>query len=472
MNPPLDRLLIPFLANATVGDRLFADDTSTEWQTVSQVEAMVEKWHSNFAGPKKLAFFYIRNSVGHVAALLGLLRAGHAVALLDPKMTDLAQRELELIYSPEVCVNSLGRQDGEIGSVGYRLSERRTAALHPSLALLLSTSGSTGSPKFVRLSFENLLANAKAISQVLDIRKPEVGLGHLPLHYSYGLSVLTSHLVQGAPVFLTENSFLDREFWPRARAMDVAHLPGVPFHYQTLRRFGLHNINLPSLRVMTQAGGGLDTPTRKMMHDFMHARSGRFHVMYGQTEASPRMSTLSHEDFEKYSSSVGVALPGGKFEILDQAGVALPDSQEGEVVYTGPNVMLGYAETRLDLAKGDEQNGKLHTGDIGRLDENARLTLTGRMKRFAKVAGLRISLDDVERVASISAGEVAVVQKGDHIFIHCVTSDDNDGVKSRTLDLLLSHFTISKLTYRMFFRDSIPKTVRGKIDYTVLDSVK
>ncbi len=169
--------------------------------------------------------------------------------------------------------------------------------LHPDLFVLLSTSGSTGSSKLVRLSATNLTSNAKAIAEVLDIQTPEVGCDHLPLHYSYGLSVLTSHLVCGAPFFLTSHGFIDAEFWKLVRKSKIARLPGVPFHFQMLARLRFERINLPSLRVLTQAGGSLDAKLRKMAHEYMDSIGGRFHVMNGQTETSPRITTMSHEDF-------------------------------------------------------------------------------------------------------------------------------------------------------------------------------
>jgi acyl-CoA synthetase (AMP-forming)/AMP-acid ligase II len=470
MTLTVDGFSIPFLKGVEPNDRIFVDDQTDAWMSTSTFAAMANEWHERCTGPKKLVFIYIRNTIPHVAAFLGLLRAGHSVALLDPDMMLSRRNEVEKNYEPELIVNPWGITDDEIGSVAVQIKNSDKSQLHPMLSVLLSTSGSTGSPKFVRLSMNNLMTNAEAISQVLDIRHDEVGLGHLPLHYSYGLSVLTSHLVQGAPVLLTEHGFMDRAFWTKAKAMEAAHLPGVPFHYQTLRRLGLNRIDMPALRVMTQAGGRLDVPTSQLMHDYMSKRNGRFHVMYGQTEASPRITTLSHEDYKLYPESVGTALPGGKLDILGVSDLPIPCGQDGEVVYKGSNVMLGYAETREELCLGDTQKGVLRTGDIGRLDTEGRLTLTSRIKRFAKIAGLRVGLDDVERVATLAAGEAATLQIGDYIMIYCIKSEHSDTIKTKVLDLLLDHFTIPKIAYRVLFVDSIPRTERGKINYSALET--
>ena len=304
---------------------------------------------------------------------------------------------------------------------------------------------------------------------MLDIRQDEGGLGHLPLHYSYGLSVLTSHLIKGAPVFLTAKGMMDRDFWIDLKTMAVAHFPGVPFHYQTLRRLGLHRLDCPTLRVMTQAGGALDRATRQACHDFMSARSGRFHVMYGQTEASPRITTLSHEDFHLHPETVGTALPGGSLEIVKPQDRSFSDPDEGEVVYRGPNVMLGYADCRADLALGDVQNGELLTGDIGKLEAGGQLRLTGRSKRFAKIAGLRVNLDDIEQVAANLSGEAASIQKGDQIWIFVVCPTDVGTMRQALIELLVERFTIPRVAFRVQPVDSIPRTERGKTDYATLE---
>lgn len=401
-----------------------------------------------------LLFHYIRNTVEGVAQFLGAVSAGHVIALLDPQLPPQAKSDLAVQYNPGIILDN-----------GIELLRDISPELHAELAVLLSTSGSTGSPKFVRLSARNLSCNARAIADVLDIRAPEVGCGHLPLHYSYGLSVLTSHLSAGAPVHLTERGFLDPGFWPQMKRWRISHLPGVPFHFNTLRRFNFAKLDLPDLRVMTQAGGTLDVRIRKMAHDFMDARGGLFNVMYGQTEAAPRITTLAHEDFAAHAESVGQALPGGRIEIVganDAPGV------EGEVIYYGPNVMMGYAENPGDLALGDNMGGRLATGDIGRLDEEGRLTITGRIKRMGKIAGLRVNLDEVERALSGLGEEFAVVGKGEVLLLYHLPTTVPGRLKERALKKLSERFTLPRTAYRFQEIAEFPRTPRDKIDYQAL----
>lgn len=434
---------------------LLSDDDSRTWVTAGELRFRSQSWLERLSGPRKLVFQFIENTVDGVAQLLGATSAGHVVALLDPKLPERAKCDLIARYQPGIILDK--RTEWLRDSTGD---------LHPNLAILLSTSGSTGSPKFVRLSANNLAFNAEAIADVLDIQAPEVGCGHLPLHYSYGLSVLTSHLSVGAPTHLTKKSFLDPDFWSQMKHWRIGHLPGVPFHYNLLRRLNFDKLDLPNLRVMTQAGGSLELRTRKTAYDYMEARGGRFNVMYGQTEASPRMTTLKSEDFIAHAESVGQVLPGGHIEVAGANGAS---GVEGEVIYYGQNVMMGYAENLADLALGDELRGRLETGDIGRLDTEGRLTITGRIKRLGKVAGLRINLDEVERALSDIGEEVVVVGKGEGLLLYHLPSTNSEALKEQILKQLLDRFTIPKTAYRFREIDEFPRTSQNKIDYQALN---
>jgi acyl-CoA synthetase (AMP-forming)/AMP-acid ligase II len=392
------------------------------------------------------------------APLLGSLAAGHSVALFDPKLTIEARAALEAIYRPEWIVVP------EAGSPVYRGGD---GPLHPDVAVLLSTSGSTGSAKLVRLTLAAMQSNAKGIAEVLHIGQDDVAAGYLPLHYSYGLSVLTSHLICGARIRLTDMGLTDRAFWPAMREAGITHMPGVPFHHQMMLKLGLKRLNLPGLRTLTQAGGALDPALRAQAHEFMAATGGHFFVLYGQTEAAPRMTTLQHDDFPLAPRSVGTALPDCRIEIL------APDVEgRGEVVFHGPNVMLGYAESRDDLCRGDDMNGRLPTGDVGFLDAAGRLTLTGRVKRMGKIYGLRVSLDEVEMLAS-TLGPAAVTQTGEALTVHVATTGDasaDEALARSILARLRERFTIPPAGYRMRIVEAIPRTDRGKIDYPALEA--
>jgi acyl-coenzyme A synthetase/AMP-(fatty) acid ligase len=296
---------------------------------------------------------------------------------------------------------------------------RRTAssgftclAIHVPAQVLLPTSGSTGSPKMFRLPPSALAATASAVSADLEIGATYIAPTTLPLHYSYGLSVLNSHLYAGATIVLTNNSVVTREFWRDFDQAACTSFAGVPYTYSMLRRLRFSPSDHPSLHTMTQAGGRLSNELRHHFHGLMSAAGGRFIVMYGQTEATARLAVLAHDDLPGRHEAAGRAISGGRFAIAGPTGETSDADVEGEVIYYGPNVMHGYAENTTDLAAPDQLYGRLETGDRGRLDPDGYLWLTGRDKRIAKVFGTRMSLDDIE--AQIAArGHVGAAVSGD-----------------------------------------------------------
>jgi acyl-coenzyme A synthetase/AMP-(fatty) acid ligase len=251
------------------------------------------------------------------------------------------------------------------------------------------------------------------------------------------------------------------------RAHQVSHFPGVPFHYEMLLRLGLARVGLPSLRTLTQAGGHLALESRAIAYRFMEDRGGRFFVMYGQTEAAPRIATLAHEDFPQFGGTVGRAIAGGRLIIRDEVGADLGMGKEGYIWYEGPNVMLGYAESVSDLTRGDELGGALPTGDMGWLGADGHLTITGRAKRMGKVYGLRVNLDEFERFLKTVHEASAVVQRGDRLRIF-LAGDASSAAIPTLQRQFRERFTLPLSAYEYKVIDRIPTTDRGKIDYRFL----
>jgi len=452
--------VIPFLP-APLPTTVALSDDSTAAVTYGGLAALASELAARLPSEKSLVFLYARNDIGSVSGLLASLAAGHAIALLDPDLPEASRRQLEELYQPAVVMDR-DRVD---------IRKASPAVLHRDLAVLLATSGSTGGAKFVRLTLTNLQANAASIASSLRIVPGDVAAGHLPIHYSYGLSVLLSHLVCGAKIVLTASGLMDRDFWLRMREHQVSHFPGVPFHYEMLLRLGLARVGLSSLRTLTQAGGHLALAAREKAHRFMDERGGRFYVMYGQTEASPRIATLDHDDFPRFSSTVGRAVPGGRLVVRDEAGLELGAGQDGYVWYEGPNVMMGYAESSAEGARGDELGGVLPTGDIGRLGGEGHLTITGRAKRMGKVYGLRVNLDEIERFVKTVHEASAVVQRGEKVRVFLAgegATGASDSLRSRFVE----RFTLPLTAYEFSVVDSIPATGRGKTDYRLLESLE
>jgi len=469
------------LIGQSADDRPCIKDDRSVWITRSDLTRAARELGSRLVedGPG-LVFIFASNDVPAVVGLLAAWWARMPVALLDPNMAAEGVERLIGAYRPDIV---LGRDIADANPLYRSVSAKhslgvdsialarapRHGPINPELALLLSTSGSTGSPKFVRLARSAVVANARQIAKALAIGPADVGIGHLPLHYSYGLSVLTSHLFAGASASLTNAQVTEPRLWKRIAEDSGTQFPGVPFHYNVLDRLGIKRMVPASVLTFTQAGGNLDLATRQRCYRAISERGGRFYVMYGQTEAGPRMTTLQSEDFPNHSASVGLALEGGTLSIIDDNGVPQPPNIEGGVVYRGPNVMMGYATEREHLALADSQCGHLETGDRGVLSEDGFLTLTGRTQRFAKIAGLRIALDEIE--ASVGAGgSVAAVAPNDKIILYVHKSVVGD-VKGNLIQLA-QRLRLPTSVFVTRPVDAIPLKPSGKIDYTKLERLE
>lgn len=344
--------------------------------TYAELREMVDSRAQGIAGPRRLVHVVggTTADVDTVVALLAAQAAGHVV-LLTPSGD--AASEVRRAYDPDIVLGS--------GATDLQRPEPQHD-LHPDLALLLSTSGSTGSPKLVRLSTDNLAANARQITSALAIRPDDCAALTLPLTYCYGLSVLTTHLSVGASVLLTGASVVDPCFWSAADTAGVTTIAGVPHTFELLERSGFAERDLPPrLRVLTQAGGRMHPDRVRRFAELGRRRGFDLVVMYGQSEATARMTTLPADLALTHPDTVGRAVPGGEIAIED-----------GEVVFRGPNVMLGYAREPADLALG-RSVAELRTGDLGELTDEGLVRITGRKARFVKVLGHRIDLDALER---------------------------------------------------------------------------
>ena len=440
--------------------------TGNRWTYGRLAEEVAKRKRMLPAERKRLVFHFCRNHSENVVWYLALLEAGHAQALLNAALDAGLRDRLMDAFRPDYVIlperPSAAYETGGVDGL-WRLRSFADDQIHPNLALLLSTSGSTGSPKLARLTRGNLESNAASIGEGLGITPEQRPLAHLPLYYSYGLSVFNSHFAAGATVVMTGESLVTQDFWDTARREKATSFSGVPYTYQMLRRLDLNRLNVPSLQDLTQAGGKLDTPAIDHFHRLMDARGGRFWVMYGQTEATARIAILPARDLPRKLGSVGRPIAGGKFEVV-RPGHSAP-AGDGELVYSGPNVMMGYAFSRECLAKGDEMQGRLFTGDQVRVDEEGYLYVVGRGKRDAKVFGLRINLDDVETLVK-THGPAAVVGGNDRLVFFCEFGDEAEfarlqGDLSAKLRLHHSAFEFHRV-------DKLPTNASGKIDYQEL----
>ena len=388
----------------------------------------------------------VRRALGERRRLL-LLEAAPTVDFVVDYLAALEGRHPVLLAPPGAATSESWRSLRET----YRLDGAADSdlELHPDLALLLSTSGSTGSPKLVRLSRENILSNATAIADYLALRPTDRAATTLPMHYCYGLSVLHSHLVAGASLWLTDRSVADPGFWAGFERSGATSLAGVPHTFELLEQCGFAERVPERLRYLTQAGGAMP-PERVRAFAELGRRAGfDLFVMYGQTEATARMAFLPPDLAASRPETIGVPIPGGELRIDD-----------GELVYSGPNVMLGYATGPADLALGRTVH-ELRTGDLAVQHDDGLYQVVGRRSRVAKLFGVRVDLDRVERLLA-EAGVVArAVDAGDRLAVFVRSGRQ----RSRALALLRAQLCVPAFAVTCTVVADFPRTASGKTDY-------
>ncbi|MDE0975296.1 MAG: AMP-binding protein [Candidatus Nanopelagicales bacterium] len=400
--------------------------------------------------PEPLITYLACVSGGHVALLVGATDPLHA-----------GYSEIETEYRPDTTMRR-----NVIGS--WDLTSHRQVPLgelNSELSVLLSTSGSTGSPKMVKLSYDNLESNAQAISQYLSLNTHDVAATLLPWSYCYGLSVINSHLASGAKVVLTDLSVADSCFWDLAVNTKITNISGVPYSFQVMEEKGFKPSQIPSLRLITQAGGRMEPNAVVRFSELCRESGCDFYVMYGQSEATARIAYLEPELALTHADCIGRPIPGGNLWLEPVSDGPVGSS---ELVYSGPNVMIGYAFDRGDLALG-RQSTVLHTGDLAELTDNGLFRITGRMNRIAKPFGLRVDLDRLERILSNSCDEIACIEAPYGLAV--VASSRNHNPEQAATDLEALARNVESATglplsaIRAVSVRSIPRLNNGKIDY-------
>lgn len=336
--------------------------------------------------------------------------------------------------------------------------------MYEELSLLLTTSGSTGSPKLVRHSYKNLTEQAKNIATFFEATDRDRPMVDLPICYTMGLSIINSHLHVGATVLLTSKSIISKEFWLFFVEEEATCFTGVPYSFELLKRVKLETMDLHALKILTQGGGKLNKDLQIKFADYISSRGGRYIATYGQTEGSARMAYLPAEYAVSKVGSIGKAIPNGKLYLIDEdENIIDTPNVEGEMVYEGPNVTLGYAESGDDLIKGDERHGILKTGDLAYFDDDGFFYISGRMKRFLKLFGYRVNLDDCE----------SMVKKEFKINCACVGDDsrlviciDKCGIEQEVKNFIVHKTRLYAISVEIIYIDEMPRSEAGKILYS------
>ena len=397
------------------------------------------------------------STLSAVVAYLAALRCGKALLLLAPDLGE--SQTLALVERLQIA--AVIQSSGEIQLTGCQQKVR------PDCVLLLSTSGSSGSPKSVMLSLQNIETNARAICDYLPIESTDTAITALPLHYSYGLSVLNSHLYQGASILLTEAPLMSKDFWQQTRDFNISSLHGVPFSYQLYRQLRLERMPRPALRYLTQAGGKLNSSLTDYVQQLSSTLQKPVYLMYGQTEATARIAYLPPKLIQQYADCIGKAIPGGELLLRDPVTKELitADFTEGELCYRGPNVMLGYASCADDLTSTGVLT-ELSTGDLAVRLPNGLYRIVGRLSRFLKIQGKRLQLDHLEQQLSVLTDPVCCAGTDDLLVV--AYTEQAPELTEQIQQLLREQLQLHPALYKLLRLDTLPVLSNGKADYQAL----
>lgn len=431
---------------------------------------------SEAVGNRSLVFCLCKNEIGSIFGYVSLVNNGIVPVLLNAHLEAILLKNLletyepEYLWLPEEQVEQFPEMTKKYSTYNYVLLQtgyNKRYSINDQLCLLLTTSGSTGSPKFVRQSYTNVLDNAQSIVQYLRLDETERPITTLPMNYTYGLSIINSHLLVGATILVTDKGLMQKEFWSFFKEQEATSFGGVPYTYEMLDRLRFYRMKLPCLRTMTQAGGKILPELHEKFARYAEENGKNFVVMYGQCEATARMGYLPPEKAVEKKGSMGIVIPGGKFRLIGDSGeeITTPHTT-GELVYEGKNVTLGYAEKGEDLRLGDERHGVLETGDLAQFDEDGYYYIVGRKKRFLKIYGNRVNLDEVDRMIK-GEFEIEAASTGidDHMYIFVTDEKVVGSVKEFVVNKTkLNHAAFTILTI-----DEIPKNDAGKTLYRELE---
>jgi acyl-coenzyme A synthetase/AMP-(fatty) acid ligase len=274
-------------------------------------------------------------------------------------------------------------------------------------------------------------------------------------------------MMVGATILITDKSLMQKGFWNFFKDNGATSFGGVPYTYEILKKLRFMKMDLPSLRTMTQAGGKLTPELHEEFAEYAKETGRNFVVMYGQCEATARMAYLPADKAVEKKGSMGIAIPGGRFHLIDVNGEIITEPfVTGELVYEGANVTLGYAECGDDLAKGDERGGILQTGDMAQFDNDGYYYIVGRKRHFLKIYGNRVNLYEIDRMikGAFDGMDCASTDMDDHMSVYITDESAADAVKN----YVVSKTGLNPAAFQVVVIDAIPKNDAGKVLYKEL----
>lgn len=346
-------------------------------------------------------------------------------------------------------------------------------AIDIDLSAIIYTSGSTGDPKGVMLSHLNTVANTRSIVEYLQITDRDRIMVVLPFYYVYGKTLLNTHVCAGGSVVIDNRFTYPNVVLKTIQEQEVTGFAGVPSTFMLLlNKSILRECRFPHLRYVTQAGGNMAPVIQKQVNEVFHP--AKTCIMYGATELAPRQCYLPPDMLEKKYGSIGISVPNSETFIADAEGNRLPQGETGEVAARGSNVMMGYWRDPEGTSR-VLRNGCYYTGDLGYMDEDGYIFLTGRSSDMLKIGGNRASAKEIEDALLTVKGivEVAVIGVEDAILGEAAkafivveeTTELTEEAIKKELSTMLASYKVPKY-YK--FTDALPKNKSGKIMKTEL----
>ena len=420
----------------------------------------------------KLTLFICDNSFESILIYFTLINNNNKLLLIDPQTNISFIKKYIKIYKPYYVIskkkNILKKYKNEIIFNEFNvltINNNDKININKNILILLSTSGTTGTPKFCKISKENILDNTINIIKYLRISKKNKTILTLPISYSFGLSVLNTHLYAQATIILNTHSITESFFWNLVKQTKPNNFSFVPFQLEIIKKFKLYKLFNYKILYFAQAGGKMDNDNLNFFLNYSKEKKIKFYIMYGQTEASPRMSYLDPKYSNKKFGSIGKPIPGGKFYLIDEKGNKIIKSNVvGELIYKGKNVCLGISKTYKDLTNKQLSNDILNTGDMAYFDEEGFYFISGRKKRFAKIYGKRINLDELQNLISSKKYQLYCKQIKNKIIIFFNHKID----KKHIINKLFKLTGINKNSFDFKSINKIPITKTGKIIYDEL----
>lgn len=425
---------------------------------------------------RSMFFLLVENNVGGIAWTISNICAGNVPLILNAHLDEALYKSLYDLYQPPfVCVPEAmaDKYDYErvVTCFGYTLMKtgHEACLMNDELSHLLPTSGSTGSPKLVRHKYANIEAAALNISTFFELTYKDRPLMVLPLYYTMGLSMVFSHFYVGATVLITNLSMTDRNFWKFMKEERATSFTGVPYSFEILNLMRFFRMDMPDLTLLTQGGGRMPKELNLKFAEFCRDNGKKWIATYGQSECTARMAWLPPKWAIEKVGSIGIAVPNAELSLIDMDGnpIITPNT-EGEMCYRGKNVTMGYARKREDLLLGDERNGFIHTGDLAYFDEDGCYYIVGRMGRFLKLFGMRVGLDECERIVKgkFHGIECACVGTDEKMLVYLTDESHKNQVKEE----LVNRLKLVASSFEVRIIPEIPKNEAGKTLYVKLEN--